>query len=179
MANIAVIGTGYVGLVSGACLADFGNTVTCVDVDEKKIEGLRAGQIPIFEPGLSDVVARNVAAERLSFTTEASRAIQAAEVIFIAVGTPPSDDGSADLRYVEEAARTIGRTMDSYRVVVDKSTVPIGTGRLVKKWIAEELAARATQSPSSALSHEFDVVSNPEFLREGSAVYDLTGSCSA
>ena len=109
MASIAVIGTGYVGLVSGACLADFGNTVTCVDVDEKKIEGLRAGQIPIFEPGLSDVVARNVAAERLSFTTDASRAIQAAKVIFIAVGTPPSDDGSADLRYVEEAARTIGR----------------------------------------------------------------------
>lgn len=166
MASIAVIGTGYVGLVSGACLADFGNTVTCVDVDEKKIESLKAGQIPIFEPGLSDVVARNMAAERLSFTTDASQTIQAAEVIFIAVGTPPSDDGSADLRYVEEAARTIGRTIDSYRVVVDKSTVPIGTGRLVKKWIAEELGARS-------LSHEFDVVSNPEFLREGSAVYDF------
>jgi len=173
MASIAVIGTGYVGLVSGACLADFGNTVTCVDVDEKKIESLRAGQIPIFEPGLSDVVARNVAAERLSFTTEASWAIEAAEVIFIAVGTPPSDDGSADLRYVEEAARTIGRTISSYRVVVDKSTVPIGTGRLVKRWIAEELDVRAAQSPSSALSHDFDVVSNPEFLREGSAVYDF------
>ena len=173
MASIAVIGTGYVGLVSGACLADFGNTVTCVDVDEKKIESLRAGQIPIFEPGLSDVVARNVAAERLSFTTEASWAIEAAEVIFIAVGTPPSDDGYADLRYVEEAARTIGRTISSYRVVVDKSTVPIGTGRLVKRWIAEELDVRAAQSPSSALSHDFDVVSNPEFLREGSAVYDF------
>ncbi len=166
MASIAVIGTGYVGLVSGACLADFGNTVTCVDVDEKKIESLRAGQIPIFEPGLSDVVARNVAAERLSFTNDASPAIHAADVIFIAVGTPPSDDASADLRYVEEAARTIGRTINSYRVVVDKSTVPIGTSRLVKKWIAEELDVRA-------LKHEFDVVSNPEFLREGSAVYDF------
>jgi UDPglucose 6-dehydrogenase len=184
MASIAVIGTGYVGLVSGACLADFGNTVTCVDVDEKKIESLRAGQIPIFEPGLSDVVARNVAAERLTFTNDASPAIQAAEVIFIAVGTPPSDDGSADLRYVEEAARTIGRTIDSYRVVVDKSTVPIGTGRLVKKWIAEELDARAPtaqprsvsvpQCPSAAVPPcPFDVVSNPEFLREGSAVYDF------
>ena len=173
MASIAVIGTGYVGLVSGACLADFGNTVTCVDVDEKKIKSLQAGQIPIFEPGLSDVVARNVAAERLSFTTDASQAIQEAEVVFIAVGTPPSDDGSADLRYVEEAARAIGRTINSYRVVVDKSTVPIGTGRLVKKWIAEELDARALQSPARSLSHEFDVVSNPEFLREGSAVYDF------
>ncbi|MFZ2782529.1 MAG: UDP-glucose/GDP-mannose dehydrogenase family protein [Rectinemataceae bacterium] len=166
MGSIAVIGTGYVGLVSGACLADFGNTVTCVDVDEKKIERLHAGEIPIFEPGLSDVVARNVAAKRLTFTTDSAKAIQDSEVIFIAVGTPPSDDGSADLRYVEEAARTIGRTIGSYRVVVDKSTVPIGTGRLVKKWVAEELDARA-------LSHEFDVVSNPEFLREGSAVYDF------
>jgi len=179
MASIAVIGTGYVGLVSGACLADFGNTVTCVDIDEKKIEKLKNGQIPIFESGLSDLVAKNVAAERLSFTTDASLAIQAAEVIFIAVGTPPSDDGSADLRYVEEAARTIGRTIDNYRVVVDKSTVPIGTGRRVKGWIAEELAARAPHlgAPVSpchcAVSIPFDVVSNPEFLREGSAVYDF------
>lgn len=166
MASIAVIGTGYVGLVSGACLADFGNTVTCVDIDEKKIETLKAGKIPIFEPGLSDVVARNVAAERLSFTSVATEAIAASEVVFIAVGTPPADDGSADLRYIEEAARTIGRVMDGYRVVVDKSTVPIGTGALVRGWIGEELASRG-------LVHEFDVVSNPEFLREGSAVYDF------
>jgi len=166
MTSIAVIGTRYVGLVSGACLADFGNTVACIDVDEKKIYSLQAGQIPIFEPGLSDVVARNVAAERLSFTTDASSAIQEAEVVFIAVGTPPSEDGSADLRYVEEAARTIGRTINRYCVVVDKSTVPIGTGRLVKKWISEQLAA-------CALTQDFDVVSNPEFLREGSAVYDF------
>lgn len=166
MAQIAVIGTGYVGLVSGACLADFGNTVICIDTDEKKIATLKAGQIPIFEPGLSDVVARNVAAERLSFTTEADTAIKASEVIFIAVGTPPADDGSADLRFVEDAARTIGRVMDGYRVVVDKSTVPIGTGTRVRAWIGEELAARN-------LAQDFDVVSNPEFLREGSAVYDF------
>lgn len=166
MAQIAVIGTGYVGLVSGACLADFGNTVICIDIDDKKIATLKAGQIPIFEPGLSDVVARNVTAERLSFTTEADAAIKASEVIFIAVGTPPADDGSADLRYVEDAARTIGRVMDGYRVVVDKSTVPIGTGTRVREWVAEELAARN-------LAQDFDVVSNPEFLREGSAVYDF------
>jgi UDPglucose 6-dehydrogenase len=166
MASIAVIGTGYVGLVSGACLADFGNTVTCVDIDEKKIQTLKAGKIPIFEPGLSDVVARNVAAERLAFTSDAAAAVKASEVVFIAVGTPPADDGSADLRYVEEAARTIGRAMDGPRVVVDKSPVPIGTGALVRRWIAEELAARG-------LSPDFDVVSNPEFLREGSAVYDF------
>ena len=166
MASISIIGTGYVGLVSGACLADFGNTVTCVDIDEKKIETLKAGKIPIFEPGLSDVVARNVAAERLSFTSDAAGAIKASEVVFIAVGTPPADDGSADLRYVEEAARTIGRAMDGYRAVVDKSTVPIGTGKLVRGWIAEELTARG-------LAQDFDVVSNPEFLREGSAVYDF------
>ncbi len=166
MASIAVIGTGYVGLVSGACLADFGNTVICVDIDEKKIETLKAGRIPIFEPGLSDVVARNVATERLSFTSDATGAIKASEVVFIAVGTPPADDGSADLCYVEEAARTIGRAIDDYRVVVDKSTVPIGTGRLVEGWIAEEVAARGVDIA-------FDIVSNPEFLREGSAVYDF------
>jgi UDPglucose 6-dehydrogenase len=166
MASISIIGTGYVGLVSGACLADFGNTVICVDIDEKRIERLRAGEIPIFEPGLSDVVARNVAAERLRFTTDAAKAIQDSEVVFIAVGTPPADDGSADLRYVEEAARGIGRVMEGYRVVVDKSTVPIGTGERVREWISEELAARG-------VAQDFDVVSNPEFLREGSAVYDF------
>ena len=167
MSTIAVIGTGYVGLVSGACLADFGNQVTCVDVDRIKIERLTKGEIPIFEPGLDVVVARNRAAGRLSFTTDIADAVRENSVIFIAVGTPPADDGSADLRHVEEAARSIGRLIDGYRVVVDKSTVPVGTGRKVKAWILEELSNRRA-------SFEFDIVSNPEFLREGSAVQDFT-----
>lgn len=166
MADITVIGTGYVGLVSGACLSDFGNRVICVDIDEKKIARLKAGEIPIFEPGLEDVVARNVKAERLFFTTNAAEAIATTEVVFIAVGTPPADDGSADLRYVEDAAREVGKSMTGYRVVVDKSTVPIGTGKKVRTWISEELQKRS-------LEVEFDIVSNPEFLREGSAVYDF------
>ena len=167
MSKIAVAGTGYVGLVSGACLADFGNAVVCVDTNEGKIAGLRAGRIPIFEPGLEDVVARNAASGRLSFSTELAPAVRAADVVFIAVGTPPADDGSADLSYVEAVAREIGRAMDGYKVVVDKSTVPVGTARKVRAWIAEELAARGA-------GHGFDVVSNPEFLREGSAVQDFT-----
>lgn len=166
MPNITVIGTGYVGLVSGACLADFGNTVVCVDQDKEKIARLLGGKIPIFEPGLDEVVERNVAAGRLSFTTDGKTAVASCEVVFIAVGTPPADDGSADLRYVEAAARGIGQAMTGYRVVVDKSTVPIGTGRSVQAWIAEELALRG-------VDHGFDVVSNPEFLREGTAVYDF------
>jgi UDPglucose 6-dehydrogenase len=166
MATIAIIGTGYVGLVSGACLSDFGHRVVCVDIDEKKIEKLKAGKVPIYEPGLEDVLARNIAAERISFTTDAGSAIAASEIVFVAVGTPPADDGSADLRYVEAAARQIGACMDGYRVIVDKSTVPIGTARRVKEWVGAELAARGAR-------HEFDVVSNPEFLREGSAVYDF------
>jgi UDPglucose 6-dehydrogenase len=166
MVKIAVIGTGYVGLVSGACLADFGNTVVCVDTDHKKIQKLQDGGIPIFEPALDEVVQRTVAAGRLSFTTDTEAAIAASEVVFIAVGTPPADDGSADLKYVEAAARGIGQAMDGYRVIVDKSTVPIGTARKVKLWIAEELASRG-------VAHGFDVVSNPEFLREGTAVYDF------
>ena len=167
MSKIAVAGTGYVGLVSGACLADFGNRVICVDTNVEKIEALRNGKIPIFEPGLDDVVARNVAAGRLAFATELASAVRACEVVFVAVGTPPADDGSADLRYVEAVAREIGRAMDGYKVVVDKSTVPVGTARKVRGWIAEELAARG-------VAFEFDVVSNPEFLREGSAVQDFT-----
>lgn len=166
MANITIMGTGYVGLVSGACLADFGNTVTCVDTDQAKIEKLTQGRIPIFEPGLDEVVQRNVKAGRLSFTTDAAAAIAGNEVVFIAVGTPPAENGAADLTYVEAAARTIGTSMTGYRVVVDKSTVPIGTARKVAGWIDEELKARG-----EAL--ELDVVSNPEFLREGSAVYDF------
>jgi len=167
MSRIAVIGTGYVGLVSGACLADFGNHVTCVDIDAAKIERLRGGEIPIFEPGLDDVVARTCAAGRLTFTTDLPTSVQANDVIFIAVGTPPAEDGSADLRHVEDAARAIARAMNGYKVVVDKSTVPVGTGRKVMGWIAEELSRRH-------LDYGFDVVSNPEFLREGSAVQDFT-----
>jgi UDPglucose 6-dehydrogenase len=167
MSTIAVIGTGYVGLVSGACLADFGNTVTCVDVDAAKIERLKRGEIPIFEPGLDDVVSRTAAAGRLSFTLDFDSAVHSSDVIFIAVGTPPAEDGSADLRHVEEAARAIGRAMNGHKVIVDKSTVPVGTGRRVASWVAEELARRG-------VPHSFDVVSNPEFLREGSAVQDFT-----
>jgi UDPglucose 6-dehydrogenase len=170
MAKIAVIGTGYVGLVSGACLADFGNHVTCVDNNAEKIEALKKGDIPIFEPGLDDVVERTVKAGRLVFTTDLASAVQQNDVAFIAVGTPPADDGSADLRYVEQVAREIARSMNKYTVIVDKSTVPVGTGRKVMGWIAEELAKRG----GDAAKLPFDVVSNPEFLREGSAVQDFT-----
>jgi UDPglucose 6-dehydrogenase len=167
MANIAVIGTGYVGSVSGACLADFGNQVSCVDNDSKKIDALKQGIIPIYEPGLETVVERNIRAGRLSFTTDLAAAVRENHVVFIAVGTPPAEDGSADLSHVEAAARDIGRYMTAYTVVVDKSTVPVGTGRRVTQWIGEELKNRGEQIP-------FDVVSNPEFLREGSAVQDFT-----
>ncbi|MCX7656544.1 MAG: UDP-glucose/GDP-mannose dehydrogenase family protein [Treponemataceae bacterium] len=170
MAKIAVIGTGYVGLVSGACLADFGNFVTCVDNNEEKINALKQGYIPIYEPGLDDVVARTVGAGRLTFTTDLVSAVQASDVAFIAVGTPPADDGSADLRYVEQVARDIGRAIMKYTVVVDKSTVPVGTARKVMGWIREELEKRG----EDAAHIPFDVVSNPEFLREGSAVQDFT-----
>ncbi len=168
MATIAVAGTGYVGLVSGACLADFGNTVICVDNNKQKIERLEKGEIPIYEPGLDDVVRRNVDAGRLSFTTDMASAVRSSEVVFIAVGTPPADDGSADLTYVEAVAREIARAMNGYKVVVDKSTVPIGTGKRVRSWIEDELSKRSDDH-----DHAFDVVSNPEFLREGSAVQDF------
>jgi UDPglucose 6-dehydrogenase len=167
MSTIAVIGTGYVGLVSGACLADFGNSVTCVDVDAGKIARLKRGEIPIFEPGLDDVVSRTAAAGRLTFTLDLDAAVRANTVIFIAVGTPPAEDGSADLRHVEEAARAIGRAMNGHKVIVDKSTVPVGTGRKVAAWVGEELTRRGE-------AYTIDVVSNPEFLREGSAVQDFT-----
>lgn len=166
MSKIAVAGSGYVGLVSGACLADFGNFVTCVDSNADKIRDLKAGIIPIFEPRLDEVVSRNTGAGRLSFSVDLAAAVRENEVVFIAVGTPPADDGSADLRYVEAVARDIGRAMNGYKVVVDKSTVPVGTGRKVGAWIREELEKRGEL-------HEFDVVSNPEFLREGSAVQDF------
>ncbi|WP_010255463.1 UDP-glucose dehydrogenase family protein [Treponema primitia] len=167
MVSITVIGTGYVGLVSGACLADFGNTVTCVDNNPEKIEALKGGKIPIYEPGLDIVVDRNTKAGRLMFTTDLAGSVKKNSVAFIAVGTPPADNGSADLRFVEQVAREIGAAMDSYLVVVDKSTVPIGTAHKVSLWIKEELAKRDLDIP-------FDVVSNPEFLREGSAVQDFT-----
>ena len=167
MANIAVIGTGYVGSVSGACLADFGNYVICIDTDATKIESLKKGIIPIFEPGLDLVVERNIKGGRLSFSTDLSDALKKCNIVFIAVGTPPMDDGSADLVYVENAARQIGQLITQYTVIVDKSTVPIGTGKKVTAWVKEELVKRN-------LDLEFDVVSNPEFLREGSAVHDFT-----
>ena len=167
MAKITVIGTGYVGSVSGACLADFGNHVICVDNNAEKIEALKNGIIPIFEPGLDAVVERNSRCGRLLFTTDLAGAVKESNVVFIAVGTPPADDGSADLAYVEAAARQTGALLDKYTVIVDKSTVPVGTGRKVAAWVGEELAKRGQRI-------DYDVVSNPEFLREGSAVYDFT-----
>ncbi|MDS4015068.1 MAG: UDP-glucose/GDP-mannose dehydrogenase family protein [Candidatus Accumulibacter sp.] len=164
--KITVIGTGYVGLVSGACLAEVGNNVLCLDLDEHKIRILEDGGIPIHEPGLLEIVRRNVAAGRLQFTTDVERAARWGEFQFIAVGTPPDEDGSADLQYVVAAARSIGRHMDGYRVVVDKSTVPVGTADRVRAAIAEQLAARGLDLP-------FAVVSNPEFLKEGAAVEDF------
>src|SRR6056297_2682954 len=167
MSKITVIGTGYVGLVTGSCLSDFGHKITCVDNDKKKIARLLKGEIPIYEPGLEAIVERNAYYGRLSFTTDTAKAVGDSEVIFIAVGTPPADDGSADLQYVEAVAREIARAMDGYRIIVDKSTVPIGTGSRVRAWVQEELDKRGAD-------YEFDVVSNPEFLREGSAVRDFT-----
>jgi UDPglucose 6-dehydrogenase len=163
--KVTIIGTGYVGLVTGACLADMGNEVLCLDIDQGKIDRLRQGVIPIHEPGLEPVVRRNVEAARLSFTTDPKQAAEFGLIQMIAVGTPPDEDGSADLRHVLAAARSIGRHMPGYRVIVDKSTVPVGTGDKVEQAVAEELAARG-------VAHGFAVVSNPEFLKEGAAVDD-------
>ena len=165
--TISVIGTGYVGLVGGVCLADFGNNVINVDIDKKKIDALKAGEVPIYEPGLKDVMDRNVKDDRIHFTTDSKKAIKESEVIFISVGTPPDGDGSADLSAVMKVAETIGENMNSYKVVVDKSTVPVGTGRRVAEVIQSELDNRG-------VDYNFDVVSNPEFLREGKAVHDFT-----
>lgn len=164
--QLAMIGVGYVGLVSGACFAEAGHNVVCMDVEPHKIEGLRQGRIPIYEPGLEDVVRRNTAAGRLFFTTDLQAAVSRSQVIFICVGTPSRDDGSADLYYVDEVARGIGRTMQEYKVIVNKSTVPVGTARRVRRIISKELSNRG-------VNLEFDVVSNPEFLREGSALNDF------
>lgn len=167
MPKIAVVGTGYVGLVTGACLSDFGLDVTCVDKDSSKISMLNNGQLPIYENGLEIIVERNTYYKRLKFTTDIKTAVEEADVCFIAVGTPPAEDGSADLKYVKAVAEDIAKYMNSYTVIVNKSTVPIGTGKLVKNVINEGLAKRGA-------TYEFDVVSNPEFLREGTAVYDFT-----
>src|SRR5690606_20474725 len=161
----AVFGTGYVGLVTGTCLAEIGHEVTCVDVDADKIEGLGRGEIPIYEPGLEPMVKSNHAAGRLRFTTDAASAVAGNEIIFIAVGTPPDEDGSADLQYVLDVAGTIGRNLRSSAIIVNKSTVPVGTARLVREAIAGELAERG-------VALQFDVVSNPEFLKEGAAIAD-------
>jgi UDPglucose 6-dehydrogenase len=164
--KITVIGTGYVGLVSGTCLAEVGNDVLCLDLDPAKIDTLQNGGMPIFEPGLQEMIRRNAAAGRLHFTTDVERAAHFGTVQFIAVGTPPDEDGSADVRHVVAAARNIGRFMTDYKLVVDKSTVPVGTADAVRAAIAEELAARGIAVP-------FGVVSNPEFLKEGAAVADF------
>ena len=163
--HITIFGTGYVGLVTGACLAEVGNDVVCIDVDAAKIARLEAGEIPIFEPGLEEVVAENRATARLRFTTDAVAAIAHAQMLFIAVGTPPDEDGSADLSHVLDVARTIGKNIRDYTVVVNKSTVPVGTAAMVQQAIAAELAERKVDIA-------FDVVSNPEFLKEGDAVKD-------
>ena len=163
--RITIFGTGYVGLVTGTCLAEVGNDVICVDVDADKIARLEKGEVPIFEPGLDTLVRDNHAAGRLRFSTDAATAIAHARVIFIAVGTPPDEDGSADLSHVLAVARTVGQTLDGHAVVVNKSTVPVGTADRVRATIAAELSARGVDVP-------FDVVSNPEFLKEGDAVKD-------
>lgn len=167
MNRIAVIGTGYVGLVTGTCLSEFGLNVTCVDNNKEKISNLCKGVLPIYEPGLDDMVMRNRYYKRLDFTTNMKSAVENADVIFIAVGTPPAEDGSADLQHVMNVAEDIAKYMNGYKVIVDKSTVPVGTGQKVKNLIESKLAQMNKD-------YEFDVVSNPEFLREGNAVYDFT-----
>lgn len=159
--KVSVIGTGYVGLVTGTCLAESGNDVICMDVDAKKIGMLNSGEVPIYEPGLEELIKRNAASGRLSFTMDMVKAVRSAELIFIAVGTPPGDDGSADLKYVIGAAKEIGKHMNGYKIIINKSTVPVGTGDKVKAAI------------TSLTKHKFDVVSNPEFLKEGAAVEDF------
>ncbi len=161
--NIAVVGTGYVGLVTGACFAEFGVNVTCVDIDEEKVKALKAGKIPIFEPGLDDLVERNLKQGRLKFTTDLAEGIENSLVVFIAVGTPQNEDGAADLTFVKEVALAVARNLNGYKVVVTKSTVPMGTGSLIRKLIEEN-----RKKPV-----DFSVASNPEFLREGAAVEDF------
>ena len=164
--NIAIVGTGYVGLVSGTCFAEMGVNVTCVDVNEQKIQALLNGQIPIYEPGLDEIVLRNHKEGRLNFTTDLSTCLDKVDIVFSAVGTPPDEDGSADLKYVLEVAHTVGKNMNKYLILVTKSTVPVGTAQKVKQAIQEELDRRRVEIP-------FDVASNPEFLKEGAAIKDF------
>ena len=164
--NIAIVGTGYVGLVSGACFSEMGIDVTCVDIDENKITKLLNGEMPIYEPGLDDLVTRNVKADRLHFTTDLTSCLDKVEIVFSAVGTPPDEDGSADLKYVLEVARTVGRHIKKHVVLVTKSTVPVGTAKKVRAAVQEELDKRGVEI-------EFDVASNPEFLKEGAAIKDF------
>ena len=164
--NIVVVGSGYVGLVSGTCFSEMGNKVTCVDIDSNKIDKLNNGIIPIYEPGLESMVIKNIKNKNLYFTTNLSEAIKDAEIVFIAVGTPMGDDGSADLQYVLSVAKSIGKTMTKRLVVVDKSTVPVGTADKVKETIQQELNTRNE-------TIDFHVVSNPEFLKEGAAIADF------
>ena len=187
--NICLIGTGYVGLVTGTCLADFGLQVTCVDKDKEKIEYLNSGKVPIYEPNLETLIQKNVSAGRLTFTANLKQAVQQSQVIFIAVGTPSNDDGSADIRQIEEVAAEIARYLNEYKVIVNKCTVPVGTARKIKQIINKYqhksvIPAKAgihlsSPSPSRGeggvrVKYPFDIISNPEFLREGSAVYDFT-----
>ena len=165
--RITIFACGYVGLVTGACLADVGHDVLCVDVDKDKVSRLQAGEIPIFEPGLERLVRDNQAAGRLSFTTDAAEAVKFGLLQFIAVGTPSDEDGSADLQHVLKVAETIGQHMDDYKIIVDKSTVPVGTAAKVERAVAIELEKRG-------LDLEFDVCSNPEFLKEGAAIEDFS-----
>ena len=164
--KVTVFGSGYVGLVTGACLADVGNEVVCVDIDEAKIDMLNQGEVPIFEPGLDEIVRRNSAAGRLTFTTDVKKGVDHGLFQFIAVGTPPDEDGSADLQYVLAVAKTIGQHMNEYKVIIDKSTVPVGTADKVKEQVTSTLQSRGE-------TYEFDVVSNPEFLKEGAAIDDF------
>ena len=164
--RIAIVGTGYVGLVSGACFAEVGVEVACVDINQAKIDALRNGIIPIYEPGLDDLVKRNVEAGRLTFTTDLESCINDVEMVFCAVGTPADEDGSADLSYVCEVARTFGRNINHYNILVTKSTVPVGTFRIIRQVIDEELALRGEDIP-------YEVASNPEFLKEGAAIKDF------
>ena len=166
--NIAIVGTGYVGLVSGVCFAEMGIDVTCVDIDSAKIERLKQGEVPIYEPGLDEMLLRNVAAGRLHFTTDLRTCLDNVEVVFSAVGTPPDEDGSADLQYVLAVARTFGQNISKYTILVTKSTVPVGTAQKVKAVIQQELDKRGVQV-------DFDVASNPEFLKEGAAIKDFMG----
>ncbi|PFH26755.1 MULTISPECIES: UDP-glucose dehydrogenase family protein [Burkholderia] len=168
--KITIIGTGYVGLVTGSCLAEIGHDVFCLDVDPRKIDILNNGGMPIHEPGLQDIIARNRAAGRLQFSTDIEASVAHGEIQFIAVGTPPDEDGSADLQYVLEAARNIGRHMTGFKVIVDKSTVPVGTAQRVRAVVDEALGARGL---AGSVAHRFSVVSNPEFLKEGAAVEDF------